>query len=231
MLAHSPRIVTDGLVLCLDAANSKSYPGSGTTWRDLSGNENHFTISGPDYISSNPIHFNFLDNQGDQIYRSSCSFMNSLSTLTTSCWIRFDNINTAAGIISYAVSGSDNEYLLFYDGTTSPKRFALWFDGTELIVNHTITSSVWYNLVNVVSTTNNILYINAQLIQSQTKTGTSLIGNGYMILGQEQDSVGGTLSDGQDLLGDIAQVSIYNRALTAQEIQQNFNATRKRYGI
>ena len=45
-LAHSPRIVTDGLVLCLDAGNPKSYPGSGTTWTDLSGNGNDITASG-----------------------------------------------------------------------------------------------------------------------------------------------------------------------------------------
>ena len=44
-LAHSPKIVTDGLVLCLDAGNPKSYPGSGTTWYDLSGNGNNGTNS------------------------------------------------------------------------------------------------------------------------------------------------------------------------------------------
>jgi len=54
MLAHSPRIITDGLVLCLDAGNPKSYPGSGTTWTDLSGNGNNGTLTnGPTYNSGN----------------------------------------------------------------------------------------------------------------------------------------------------------------------------------
>jgi hypothetical protein len=44
-LIHSPRIVTDGLVLCLDAGNPKSYTGSGTTWTDLSGNGNNGTLT------------------------------------------------------------------------------------------------------------------------------------------------------------------------------------------
>ena len=44
-LAHSPRIVTDGLVLALDAGNTKSYPGSGATWTDLSGKENDATLT------------------------------------------------------------------------------------------------------------------------------------------------------------------------------------------
>jgi hypothetical protein len=47
MLAHSPSIVMNGLVLCLDAGNSKSYPGSGTTWTDLSGNGNTGTLRNP----------------------------------------------------------------------------------------------------------------------------------------------------------------------------------------
>ena len=53
-LAHSPRIVTDGLALCLDAGNTKSYSGSGTTWNDLSGNGNTGTLTnGPTYSSDN----------------------------------------------------------------------------------------------------------------------------------------------------------------------------------
>ncbi len=51
---HSPRIITDGLVLALDAANQKSYPGSGTTWSDLSGNGNNGTLTnGPTFDSGN----------------------------------------------------------------------------------------------------------------------------------------------------------------------------------
>ena len=53
-ISHSPRIVRDGLVLALDAADRNSYPGSGTTWNDLSGNGNHFTLSGLDYVSTSP---------------------------------------------------------------------------------------------------------------------------------------------------------------------------------
>ena len=53
-LAHSPRIITDGLVLCLDAGNTKSYPGSGTTWTDLSGQGNNGTlVNGVGYNGSN----------------------------------------------------------------------------------------------------------------------------------------------------------------------------------
>jgi len=231
-VTYNPRIVTDGLVLALDAGNTKSYPGSGTAWTDLSGNGNDFILSGPDYVSTNPSHFSFLNNEVDQIYNSSFSFGGLTTTLTASCWVRFDNVDVDGGVISYAETGrSPNQYLMFFGGSNTPKRLHLWFDDTRLYFNYTLTSSVWYNIVNVVSSTNNILYINAQQIESQTKTGTQIDGSGYMIFGQEQDSVGGGFQTSQDLIGDIAQVSIYNRALTASEIQQNFNATRSRFGI
>lgn len=59
-LAHNPKIVTDGLVLCLDAANPKSYPGSGTVWSDLSGNGNNGTlVNGVGYNSNNGGYLTF----------------------------------------------------------------------------------------------------------------------------------------------------------------------------
>lgn len=231
-VTYNPRIVTDGLVLALDAGNPKSYPGSGTTWNDISGNGNNFTLSGTDYISTNPSHFSLLNDEVDQIYNSSFSFGGSTAIMTVSCWVRFDDINSSSGVISYAEIGqSANQYLIYYSGSTIPKRFELWFDNTQVNINYTLTSSVWYNIANVVSSTNNILYLNGQEIQSVSKSGTSLEGVGYMIFGQEQDSVGGGFQTNQDLIGDIAQVSIYNRALTSQEIQQNFNALRSRFSI
>ena len=66
-LVHSPKIVTDNLVLCLDAGNTKSYPGTGTTWNDLSGNSHNGTIDGATYVSSSPKNFSF-----DEIGRASC---------------------------------------------------------------------------------------------------------------------------------------------------------------
>jgi hypothetical protein len=231
-ISYNPRTITDGLVLALDAGNTKSYPGSGTTWTDLSGRGNNFTLSGPDYVSTNPSHFSFLNDEVDQIYNSLFSFGGSTTTMTASCWVKLDTVSVDHSIISYAETGqSANQYLLYYSGTSSPKQFNLWFDGTSLSIQNTLVSSVWYNIVNVISSANNILYINSQQIGSQTKTGTQLEGSGYMVFGQDQDSFGGGFQVTQDFRGDIAQVSIYNRALTASEIQQNYNATKSRFGL
>lgn len=205
------------------------------TWYDLSGNNNNFILSGPDYTSENPSHFSFLNNQEDKIYNSSFSFGGSVTTMTVSCWVKFDNINVSSSIISYAETKSSpnpsNQYLMLYAGADSPQTVNLWFDGNRVDVNFTLISSVWYNIANVITSTSNILYLNGQQIGTNSRIGTYLEGTGYMVFGQEQDSFGGGFDTSQDLFGDLAQVSIYNRALTASEIQQNFNALRGRYGI
>lgn len=229
-LFHSPKVVTDGLVLYLDAANQKSYPGSGTSWFDLTNNSN-FIISGPDFVSTNPAHFSFSDNQVDQVYNSSFTGFGGLSQMTCSVWVRLDSVAIGCAIISYAVTGSDNEYLMFYEGSASPKRFHLWFDATQLFVNYTLSANTWYNFTNVINATQNILYINSTAVSTQTKTGTTLISNGYCVLGQEQDSVGGGFATDQELVGDIGQLMLYNRALSAQEVTQNYLATKSRYGL
>lgn len=187
------------------------------------------TLAGPDYDFSTP-HFSFTDNQTDSAYVSSASFMAGLSQITVDMWVRLDNTSINHALLSYAVTGSDNEYLLFYEGNFTPKRFHTWFDGTQLLVNADLNVAEWYNIVNVVDGSTNRLYLNGTLILSQTKTGTSLTGGGYMVLGQEQDAVGGTFDTAQELVGDIALARIYNKALSDSERNLNWNATRNRFG-
>ena len=95
-LSHSPKIVTNGLVLCLDAADKKSYPGTGTTWFDRSGRGNHGTlVNSPTFNSTNggSIIFN-----GNLTYGSvSCSqFQSGNNPFTIECWVKWfgDGVNT-----------------------------------------------------------------------------------------------------------------------------------------
>jgi hypothetical protein len=63
-ISYNPRTITDGLVLCLDAGNTKSYPGSGTTWTDLSGNGRNFTwVSSPSFTGGSKPYFSTLGNR------------------------------------------------------------------------------------------------------------------------------------------------------------------------
>jgi hypothetical protein len=92
-LQHSPRIVTDGLVLCLDAANPKSYPGSGITWGDVSGQNHTGTLTfGPSYSVSNGGTISF-DGSNDYV---STTFNTALADFTICCWFR-----KTGGIVQY----------------------------------------------------------------------------------------------------------------------------------
>ena len=101
-LAHSPRIVTDSLVLCLDAANTKSYGGSGTTWTDLSGNGNDFTlVNGVGYDSGNNGSLSF-DGSNDYATRAhdsnnelASTALNFSTALTISVWFYSGNAITS----------------------------------------------------------------------------------------------------------------------------------------
>lgn len=200
-----------------------------TTWNDISGTGDHFTISGPEYISTSPLHFSFSDNLVHQIYNSNMQCLTGLSNHTVDIWIRLDAVNVPQAIVSYAVTGSTNEYLLFYSTT----GFDIWYKATTVSISVALTASVWYNVVNVISNTENTLYINSAVVSRQTKLGgnTGLVGGGYCILGQEQDAVGGGLDPAQELVGDIGSVRIYSHALSDSEVIHNFNASRAQYGL
>ena len=100
-LAHSPRIVTDGLVLCLDAGNTKSYPGSGTTWTDLSGNGNTGTLTnGVGYSGDNlgSLSFDGVNDFTSTITGEDFNF--GTGDFTIECWVYFNTISTNAIFIS-----------------------------------------------------------------------------------------------------------------------------------
>tara|TARA_B110000483_G_scaffold108044_1_gene131709 strand:+ start:1723 stop:2367 length:645 start_codon:yes stop_codon:yes gene_type:complete len=210
---YNPRIVTDGLVLALDAANSRSYSGTGTTWSDLSGNGNTGTLTnGPTYNSANggSIVFDGLNDYAD------CDDIGiSSSKVTFAAWIKFSGSSSYVHIIDansntchLSIAGQNNRPY-FYNGATYHTNSAA------------ITNNVWYYLTGVQSDTNDI-YINGGLsssISSNRNISVSSI------------NVGRWYSNSRYFNGDIASAQIYNRALTAAEVAQNFNATRGRYGI
>jgi len=217
MLSHSPSIVTSGLVLYLDAANSRSYPGSGTSWFDLSGNGNNGTLTnGPTFNSGNG---------GSIVFDGSNDYCRILlpntiicDTLTYDCWINNSGLNGYKTIIDQDNDdwffGLLNQELVLYD--------------PNIFTGVTILPNVWYN-VSVSHQVNQpcFFYINGNLIftsgNNNTTHTTSRIGIGAGL---------STTTTGDEFWpGNISVCRFYNRALTAQEIQQNFNATRGRFGI
>jgi hypothetical protein len=217
-----PEIVEDGLVLALDAGNTKSYPGSGTTWTDLSGNGNNGSlVNGVGYNSSNGGALSF-DGGNDTISGSSASIPIS-NAFTISAWVRH---NTLPNSVQRYLSMGNDVGVIRHDGANQAGQlhFYIKTSGTlkiDLRVNNALSINTWYYIVGTWNGTTSRLYKNASQIGTNTPGGTLDGGNLTYYLS----------SSSETLNGRIAQASIYNRALTAAEVQQNFNATRGRFGI
>ena len=110
-LLHSPKIVTNGLVLCLDAANRKSYPGSGNIWRDLSGNGNNGTLTnGPTFSSANGGSIVF-DGTDDIVLVNNSSSISPSSAITVSAFFKISSYTSNYAPICF----KQNNYVSFYE--------------------------------------------------------------------------------------------------------------------
>ena len=233
MLAHGPSIITQGLVLALDAADRNSYPGSGTTWTDLSGSGNNGTLTnGPTYNSANGGSIVF-DGSNDYVNFSYNSSLNIGGlNITLSSWVRptsLVNLNAGGGII-VRDSGSNNglyEILLLQNASKNWVFFRM--------LNITIYSpkiipielNTYYNIVCVYDNGTMRNYINGVQEGTGSSQNISITTDNSRAIRIGQRPV-----DGASVFpGNISNVSVYNRALTATEISQNFNATRSRFGI
>jgi len=236
---YNTSTVTSGLVLALDAANTKSYPGSGTTWTDLSSSaKNAVLINGPTYDTTNNG-FIVFDGINDSAIVTDPSAMRN-QNFTVSVWvypqtqnqalvamIDFDHIN-AAGFLSqgWVIQSEDattnrNYYLAYYTGSAfQPTGNIGAGKGVQL------TTGVWQNLTYTKSGTSVIGYRNGVQILTAT-AGSSTVS----YLTSRNFAVGGSVQQSRPFKGNIANVQIYSTALSSTEVIQNFNALRGRYGI
>jgi hypothetical protein len=220
-----PDVIDSGLVLALDAADRNSYPGSGTTWTDLSGNSNTGTLTnGPTYSSSNGGSIVF-DGSNDYILGpTSSDFVFGTGNYTISYWVygnSFSNTPTIFDLRQNVLGSAYSDYIL-----ASDNKFRLWLNGTSLYNGGitTLQTQNWYNICVTRSGSNGNVYINA--ILDGTFTNSSNLNEGQLRLATNINQSTSFLN------GRISNVLVYRgRALTATEVQQNFNATRSRYGI
>ena len=227
-LAHSPRIVTDELVLALDAGNTKSYPGSGTTWTDLSGNGNDGTLlNSPTFNSANGGYLDF-DGTNDYVNCGNSSVFNQSGgkSFTVTCWALF---NTATQVHNPIFNKSATNGTWEYTLGLNSSRGVSWLtssNGTNWIgtgVNETISLNEWYYYAVGFDYANQVSFasINGKQIYTSAQTGI-YNGSRPFEIGRHNDPV-------RYMNGNIAQVFMYNRALTAAEVQQNYNALKGRY--
>ena len=222
---YSPKIVTDGLVFAVDAANTKSYPGSGTTWKDLSGNGNDGTLTnGPTFDSGNggSIVFDGGNDFVDTSFNATSYF-----PLTICTWINIDDTSGVQIITDQSTGASGLGFR-----TNSSRIDAFWYASGNTNLSAIIpsyTPGEWTYMCVVFDTNSSKGYLNGSLKNSNTLTLTSVTATNdttnNMDIGKSND--GNTNYIG----AKIAQVKIYNKALIASEILQNYNALKGRFGL
>jgi hypothetical protein len=232
MLNHNPRIVTNGLVLCLDAANPKSYSGSGTNWKDLSGNGNDGTlVNGVGYSADNKGAMVF-DGVNDYINLQNVDTWNSFGdSITVETWFKLEGTSGSfPRLVSKQISGTTTNVSCFQLGIHNTGTFR-WSIRTENVFRDDLSVSVQQNIIyHFVGTYNGnskIAYVNGKEIFSHNMTGNILTSSQPLTLGLSYYN--GSID--WEFNGKIYNTKIYDRALSEAEIRQNYNALRGRYGI
>jgi hypothetical protein len=222
-LAHNPRIVTDGLVLCLDAANVKSYPGTGSTWYDISGNGYDATLSNVSHLAEEGA----FDMNGSTSTIFASTFVPPRSAHTIMIYFKSD-------IALDNTTSSSNRLTLFKNG--SQWNPGMWINGRVIrphmppeyrdkifsyrpFTDWNMVGQIW-NGSDLYTVDNGTVTLDT--LRSSTYSQSNQTG---MTIGYESGTTSYTLD------GRVSVFQVYNRALTSNEVTQNFAALRGRYGI
>jgi hypothetical protein len=236
-IAYYGNTVTNGLVLSLDAAKRDSYPGSGTAWRDISGNGNNGTLTnGPTFNSDNggAIVFDGIDDFALITNPSALQAQN----LSISIWVNpSTTINAIADLIDYDhvssplqgwviqtenATTNNNYYFAYYDGSVFQPGAGI---GSGIGVK--LTNSIWQNITYTKSGTSIIGYLNGT--QSVSFTGAN---SNISYQSNRNVRIGSCIgAPGRSFKGNMSNILIYNRGLSASEVLQNYNAQKSRYGL
>ena len=227
-IAYNTSIVSDGLMVYLDAANTRSYPGAGNTWYDLRGNRNFTLLNNPPFFANSAggsIGFTAANS-----HHATATSLSSMSTWTVEVWIFHTGVSTGTypAIICEALGGGALNFALF-SPNYSVSNFQLqtgYYVGNVWYWtnNYNIAQNNWYHVIGSYDGSNIKLYVNSVLQLTTASVATPISSNSGIYLMRRWDSA-------DYFGGSLNTVKIYNRALTQQEIRQNFNATRDRYGI
>jgi hypothetical protein len=216
-ISHYPSVVTDGMILYVDAANVMSYSGSGSSWNDLSGRSNNGTLINSPTFDANTNKGAFTFNGTNNYVNFGNSAVLQQSSGTLSAWTKASSPGGGyRGIIA-----KQGAYGLFY--TDSILVAYDWTAGAPRSTGINIADNTWKNVV--------LTY------QSGVSNGTKIYINGVSVLtttitiqSQVANLFGGAEANASQFAScQISSLNMYNRALAAAEVLQNYNAMRGRY--
>ena len=217
-VAAGPNVVEDGLVLALDAGNTKSYTGSGTTWTDTVGSNNGTLTNGPTFSRDNGGAFEF-DGTDDYIQVATNSNLTFTGDFTYETWLRTD-VQTGSKHVWKLTNAS-----LQFTNNFSPDQLAYYSSATGTISFGILNNDVWGHVVITKSSNTVTGYLNGSQAWTNTPGSSDTHDfSGVRIGSRHTES--GYYWDGR-----MSVIRIYNKGLTASEVLQNYNATKNRYNF
>ena len=230
---YGPNIVTDNLILYVDAGNVQSYPGSGTTWYDIVGS-NDGVITNATYSSTDGGVIVF-DGSGDYVMADNHNIP-SLESFSVSLWLKYGGTPSAHRIpfwisdaegtpnFLYIEIGSGYNYLGVATETFSQNKYSTAAAG--------INDDNWQHIAVTRNSGTVLIYKDGIVV---TTTAHNMYGGWNTGPGKDL-SIGvgmdnGNIYSSSSVTGSIASVIIYNKALTAAEVLQNYNAHKSRFGL
>jgi hypothetical protein len=234
---YSPKITTDGLVLCLDAGNRKSYAGSGTAWNDLSGNGNSGTLTnGPTFTSA--FGGGILFDGVDDVVNGTIAGTTFTGNFTQCAWIYKTTANTIwNGVFTNSSPQTNNTYLMtFGNGSVAAPYNSVGVNqvgasesGVFLDVGAHTNQWLYITITKSSTTLNIYCFKGGTLLQNSGtiswNSGNFATTNNYQ-LGRHWAGSGIAL-----LAGTISNIQVYSRALSVSEVTQNYNAAKARFGL
>lgn len=235
---YNPKVVTNGLILYLDAGNERSYPGTGTVWTDLTRNNYNGTLTnGPVFNGANGGSIVF-DGINDYVTCGSVyNFGGSNSAGTILIWARGkDNMfsnqrpgvsNTQHGWIDIAIES--NRYYLYIDAYNNPPYGEFFIIPLSATGYNSLSGEWRFYSVSINRPTNTYTVGIDDKIFTYNKTFT--VENFFNFNTIEIARMNNSTYFTRYFTGNIASVAVYNRAITREEILQNYNATKGRFGL
>jgi hypothetical protein len=229
--SNGPKIVTDGLVLNLSAFDRNSYVSGSTTWNDVSGQGNNGTlVNGPTFNSGNGGSIVF-DGVDDFVDLGNSSNVTTFNYLTINAWVKPTTLPISSNQGRVIIRGNDSYRLYWYNDNGNNKLYfysayigELSLTNSASYLTSNFTTGIWYNIVATYDGSQTQLFINGSLVSTSTGKSGTITGTDNILLGKSN-------SNEYYLNGNIASIQLYNRALSAQEVLQNYNATKSRFGL
>jgi len=217
--SNGPTVVTNGLVLALDAGDRNSYVSSSTTWFDLAGTNNGTLTNGPTFSTGSGGSIVF-DGTNDSInIYTNTNIPISSSQYSINVWFSATSFGTG-GLVGWGAYNNNNSVTALRFNSNGFRHY--WW-GSDLDIALSMSTNTWYNVVALYNGTTRQLWLNAQLVAQDTPSTHNVPYATNLTVGVTNST--------EYFSGKIATSQIYNRGLSASEVLQNYNATKGRFGL